>query len=232
MNLRWYRLQVTTSDIAKVRRHLFDHRYSYGENTSGFILNEAKDYIISGEFVEEVAITQDVYDPRYGMTQVETTVYNLSKFRLSTTSVPLEVVYGRFGASSMLRNLVQPLGTERTFEPIAIDILRFLKQMERDGLSPRVSEIRLSSVVLSATAQASLLVRGTGDLINASRILIADRKHRVSSIRISHLDGCTCDCKISERGICSVSEDNPQIVIDVLRDAVYKHMKEKTQGKN
>lgn len=224
MKVKWYQLKGPHNFIECLREHVLKHQYKRGM-AYGYVPLEIKRNYVGAQFVEEVTIAFDTFDPIHGMSTREDRAQNVSRFMISASSLPVEIIPGQYGISQLLRDLYSAFDVPVIISNINIDLLALLATMRKSSLSPGLKEIRVSSVALSPTAQASFTIRGT-DILEPMRRLMGSRTGRITAFRLEELDGIKCACTINALGGCNVDGEDAESVLNIIRNMVAEQVKE------
>src|SRR5687767_8522400 len=88
--IRFYRLQLSRSDLAALRTGMEQERLR-DRSMSGFILDGVDRSAVTGRFVQRTRWRQEVEDPQRGSLTVSRIAIEITRFRLSSEAPGLEM---------------------------------------------------------------------------------------------------------------------------------------------
>lgn len=217
MNLKWYRFKLSKHGFQSVSDYMLKTQFNASSGTPGFLIDEAKKYIISGIFIEPVNRIRRIIDAVGNEVEESYIDYNRITFSLTQTPFSLEIIPGRYGTKNLLATLIRASGNECLIQPVTLDLGNLLSRLKSYFKTISVSSIRASGITLSPHTSGSLSITGTAGVVKHWNSMVGGRAHKVLSVGFSKIQGTSCDIYIGYRGTCSFSEKTPQKLVDEIK---------------
>lgn len=211
---QWFKANWSTPmpELAKnLKKFAFDEY-----QTNGFILDRVREDYIEARYIEKVEVTEIIKDPfgkEYIYNKVQFKEYLL---RISDDGpIGLELINPPRGLQGLISKLSQVADFMLTITPLKIDLLKWISAL--DGAmeeNANIKSIEISGLDLGDGVSAKTLIRGTKNVLSATKKLTIDRKYKLEKIQATYdgfgnimitINGCAkADKEISHQNIQAI----------------------------
>lgn len=211
---QWYKASWPSPmpELAKrLKKFAFDE---YQAN--GFILDRVRENYIEARYIEKLEITEVVKDPfgkEYIYNKVQFKEYLL---RLSDDGpIGLELINPPRGLQGLISKLSQVSDFMLTITPLKIDLLKWISALDCTVQeNANIKSIEISGLDLGEGVSAKTLIKGTKNVLGATKKLTNDRKYKLEKIQAAYdsfgnimitINGCAkADKEISHQNIQAI----------------------------
>ena len=224
--VRWYTIRpLRRADLEKIQQQMRSDEFTT-QRGWGFQVESASRESFKARYVEQSEVTDTVVDPFGNQLQFKRTEYRILGFRISTKVPNLEL----YNASNrILTPFLNQLNAYLSFEveifAPSVDLLQWIKRLEKGATRVTVFSLSVSDLPLSNSVKAQALISGTEDVRRYLPAFAANRKFSLQKGFIEVLLGdekircelCNSSRAVSKRGL---SEAELDYLREALRDIV------------
>lgn len=179
--LKWYGFSSTPDLLRTLGKAMLQEPYGL-ERPIGFHMSVVSRDELVGRLVHRHEYVEEVNDPfgeRIALPRVE---FRQVSFRLSSKA-PLIQVSDSTRDVRLLFERLAAFGASAP-HPLTLDVRQWLRQLERRHGTTRVLAARLTDLALSATATASIVLKGTQDVREHMEELLRGRMGTVDRLHV------------------------------------------------
>jgi len=214
----WLRVEWKGS-FEVVRSNLAKSSYTESDG-SGFILEQVRERLISGRFVEKRVFDYETLDPFNNTVRFQNTRYDYVHFRISTESVGLEIWNPPRSIRTFLSTLAEFSGFRIAVSNLKINILSWMRNIESSLGRIELESLVCDEIMFSSSSRGRLWLAGSGDLLKTVERFGAVRVREVA-FRYFHPAKGTGKSLLNDSGFCKISGTRDSTAIaDIFEQAI------------
>lgn len=221
---RWLRANWPIS-IRSLAKRLRSKGFEDGL-AEGFVIDRVRDDYLEARFIERVEYDDSVIDPFGRETLFHRVEYKQCEFRASIDGGPgLELVDAPRAVQAMISRLAEVNDFGLAISPISVDVIAWAKAVQdRLGVRGFVDSLQIGSLELAPGVDAKMLVRSSGDVLQASRQFVSEKKHIVEKAQLRIHASRREVLIFSRNGSVRIESENNDEIISVVREAMEKQL--------
>lgn len=220
---RWLRAKwpVSMRTLAKrLKARSFEDGLS-----EGFVLDRVRDDYLEARFIERVEYDDTVTDPFGKELSFHRVEYKQCEFRASVDGPGLELIDAPRAVQAMISRLAEVTDFGLAISPLAIDSLLWARNLQRHlNITGMVDSLQVGSVELAPGIVAKMLVRGSSDVLAASKDLIEERRHIIEKVQLRLVGAQKTTIVLASSGTARIDSDVTADILTSVRESLFDQL--------
>lgn len=191
------------------------------DSFDGFVVQRVRDNLIEAHYIEKLSYQETVVDPFGREAVFERIRYRTIDFTLFSEFPNIELREAHRSTREFLSKLIELCSFSVTIEPIAVDLLRWVEDIQRDiKVKSIVDSVQVSGLELEAGIHAKVLIKGDSDVRAALDRLAFAKKFELEKVQVKakmRAGGQPVPIHISSSGTAKIPEDYWDDLLPALR---------------
>lgn len=183
LRLRWYEFPRSPELFHKLGRQMLTEQYRAGQ-PSGFRMSVVRRDELEGLYIERRDYVEEVEDPLGERIRIPRVEFRRVAFKASSMAPLLELTDAGRDARLLFERLGTMAGERIHVRPLTVDVRLWLRHLEAQHGTVKVLAARLTDLALSATASASVIVKGTQDVRGHLEELLHGRHGTIERVHL------------------------------------------------
>ena len=220
---RWLRAKWPLSMRVLAKR--LKARSFEGDLPEGFVLDRVRDDYLEARFIERVEYDDTVTDPFGKELSFHRVEYRQCEFRASVDGPGLELIDAPRSVQAMISRLAEVTDFGLAISPLTVDTLAWARHLQRYmNITGMVDSLQVGSVELAPGIVAKMLVRGSSDVLNASKDLIEERRHIIEKVQLRLIGAHKTTIVLASSGMARIDSDVTTDILDSVRRSLVEQL--------
>ncbi|UGS87938.1 hypothetical protein KOL96_03920 (plasmid) [Ralstonia wenshanensis] len=193
--------------------------------SEGFVIDRVRDDYIEARFIERVEYDDKVTDPFGKELSFHRIEYKQCEFRASVDGPGLELIDAPRAVQAMISRLSEVTDFGLAISPLTIDTLVWARNLQRNlNITGMVDSLQVGSVELAPGIVAKMLVRGSSDVLVASKDLIEERRHVIEKVQLRLIGTHKATIVLSSSGTARIDADAATDILATVRKSLVQQL--------
>lgn len=192
-----------------------------GIQVEGFVLDRVRDDFIDARFVEKIEYDETVTDPFGVEASFHRVEYRKCEFKAMQEGPGLEIVDAPRSVQTMVSRLAEATDFALAISPLSVDVLAWAAAIQsRLNVVGDVDSLQVGSLELSQGVQAKVIVKGYGDVLASTQLVVHEKPHVIEKVQIRLFGSKGVTLLLTKSGVARFDQEPSEELLAVVRSSL------------